>query len=480
MKQLFLKGSYLSIILVLSLLILSAPDQVRAENTEFEFYYQNIEKVVEINNPEPEGWWENAKSFVKKGINFVKKAWEKNVTRPFLTGEGKKTWYSKKDENIAYEVQRTKVKSEKHLMQLMGAKSEDDLSDGQLALLAVYRHSKSQAIQQRTPYGYRSKIRVILSDTTGYDNREEYPNTTKDFWPYSQGRLIQMSSNRYNFSGSDKDAKSTFVHEFAHSMDRTIKEFIHPYGKDDSHYTNEMTRPRTAFVEGWAEYNEMLDSEDEVDSMHRSIKRIKIESDSEAGDYTYYDADSPDISGLDLLSVEGINANILYRLTTEIPDGREKVFKTFKGTRWKLFRNLKSFSRAFARKYPEDAAKLAEIFDQETHSKLSERELKHYAGSSDAVEEYIATRGEEVTVAEGSADRAKSPTPQQNVIRVNNMSTQDFSTALKKAHENMLQALAKYKNAVMKQSPTQNIKTLQQELQERQQIYKQLLDLRKK
>ncbi|MGM0601438.1 MAG: hypothetical protein ACQETH_16625 [Candidatus Rifleibacteriota bacterium] len=481
MRHFSIKGRYLSIALVLSLFFLLCPDKARAEETEFEFYFQHIEKVVEINNPEPQGWWENAKSFVKKGINYVKKAWEKNVTRPFLTGEGKKRWYSKKDENIAYDVQRTRVKSESHLLQLMGAENVDDLSDGQLALLAVYRHSKSKAIQERTPFGYRSNIKVILSDTTGFDNSDDNPHVRRDFWPYSQGKLIQMSSSRYNFPGSDKDAQSTFVHEFAHSMDRTIKEFIHPYGKDDSHYTNEKTRPRTAFVEGWAEFNEMLDSEDEVSSMHRSIKRIKIESKSEAGEYEYIDADSPDIAGLDLLSVEGINANILYRLSTEIPDGRNKVFKTFKGTRWKLFRNLKSFSRAFARKYPEDAAKLAEIFDGETHGKLSERELKHYAGSSDDVKEYIAGRGDEVQVSENNTKTTyKAKAPEKNMIRVNNMSTQDFSTALKKAHENVLQALAKYKRAVINQSSMQKLKPLQQELQKRQEIYKQLLDLRKK
>jgi hypothetical protein len=363
----------------------------------------------------------------------------------------------------------------------MGANSEEDLSDGQKALLAVYRHSKSEAIKERMLYGYQSKIKVMLSDTTGFDNSNTNPHTRRDFWPYSHGNLIQMSSSRYNFPGSDSDAKSTFVHEFAHSMDRTIKEFIKPYGKDGSHYTNEMTRPRTAFVEGWAEFNEMLDSQDEVKSMQRSIKRIKIERKSESGQYEYVDADSADVSGKDLLSVEGINANILYRIATEIPGGRDKVFATFTGTRWKLFRNLKSFSRAFARKYPDDAAKIAEIFDNETHGKLSANELRHYAGSSAAAEEYITMRGAPIEAqAPESSTVNRSTAPGANSIKVENMSNQDFSIALQKAHEQAQQALNAYKEAIRKQSPAPVILPLQQELQNRQKILKQLMELRTK
>ena len=477
MKTLFRKCGTLSVTLVLSFVLLWWPTDAQAKDTEFEFYYQHIEKVIEINNPEPEGWWENAKSFIKKGVNTAKKAWEKNITRRYFPGEGKKTWYSRGDSNLAYEVQRTRVKSEKHLLNLMGANSEEDLSDGQKALLAVYRHSKSEAIKERLPYGYQSKIKVMLSDTTGFDDPNTNPHTRRDFWPYAHGNLIQLSSGRYNFPGSDSDARSTFVHEFAHTMDRTIHEFTHPYGKDGLHYVNEMIKPRSAFSEGWAGFNEMLDSEDEVKSMRRAIKRIKIESKSEAGQYEHIDADSADISGKDLLLVEGINANILYRIATEIPNGHDKVLAIFTGTRWKLFRNLKSFSRAFARKYPDDAAKMAEIFDDETHGKLSAVELRHYAGSSAAVEKYIAMRGTPVEAqAPESSTVNRAAAPGENIIKVENMSNQDFSAALQKAHEQARQALNAYKEAIRKRSPAYIILTLQQELRNRQKVVKQLIE----
>jgi hypothetical protein len=470
--------------MALSLLFLILPDIAHAKETEFEFYYQNIEEIVQINEPEPEGWWEHAKSFIKKGVNAVKKTWEKTVTRRYFPGSGIKTWYSREDSNIAYKVRRTKVKSEAHLLELMGAESENDLTDGQKSLLAVYRHSKSEAIKERMAYGYQSKLRVMLSDTTGFDNANDYPHVRRDFWPYSHGNLIQMSSGRYNYPGSESDSRSTFVHEYAHSMDRTIKEFIHPYGKDDLHYVNELSKPRAAFVEGWAEFNEMLDSEDEADYMQRTINRIKIESKSEKGEYTYYDADSPEISGKDLLSVEGINANILYRISTEIPDGREKVFETFTSTRWKLFRNLKSFSRAFARKYPEDAAKLTEIFDNETHGKLSQQELMHYAGDSDAVKDYIAQREEPAETsnpdASSDAQNVTAQAPARKFLDAARMSAQDFATNMQQAHQNVKQALQNYKNAVMNQAPATKCHQLQTELRKHQTRLKQLLDSRNK
>ena len=55
----------------------------------------------------------------------------------------------------------------------------------------------------------------------------------RDFWPYSQGSLIQISSGHYNYPGAEDDASSTFVHEYVHSMDRTIKLFENGKRKDD-------------------------------------------------------------------------------------------------------------------------------------------------------------------------------------------------------------------------------------------------------
>lgn len=383
------KISGLFIMVLVLVALFTTADRAMAD-TEFDFYYQRIEKVVQINNPEPKGWWEKTKAFVKSGVNAVKRTWENAITRNYNLGEGSKRWYSGEDHNIAYDVKRVKVKSEAHLLELMGVEDESKLTDGQKALLAVYRHSTSDNIKDRMKYSYRNKINVILSDTTGFEDPGKYPHVTRDFWPYSSGATIQMSSGRYNWPGSESSARSTFVHEFAHSFDRTIKEFIKPYGKDGSHYANELSKPRSAFVEGWAEFNEMLDSADKVRQMNNTVDLIKIEDKNKAGEYTNVEPDT--LTGKQLLSVEGINAIILHRIATEVKGGKDKVFKAFTSTRWKLFRDLSTVTKQLCRQNPDDIAAIARIIDERTLGKLSDKEFMQYIGSSAAAKEFLKNR----------------------------------------------------------------------------------------
>lgn len=66
------KLRYLAL-LILVLFVVSGSSSAEAKDTEFEFYYQTIENVVQINNPNPQGWWEQAKSLVKRGYTEVMK-----------------------------------------------------------------------------------------------------------------------------------------------------------------------------------------------------------------------------------------------------------------------------------------------------------------------------------------------------------------------------------------------------------------------
>lgn len=383
------KNRYFSLMIFLFAALFALPFCAQAKEVNFDFYYQSIEEVVQINDPKPSGWWGHTKKFVKSGVNLAKKTWESAITRNFAPGEGTKRWYSD-NKNIAYDVKRVKVTSEAQLLKLMGASGEDELTHGQKALLAVYRHSQSEDVNDRMKYNFRSKINVILSDTTGFDDPEKFPDVKNDFWPYSSGPTIQMSSNRYDYKGSEFSASSTFVHEFAHSYDRTIKEFKDPYGKDGSHYANELTKPRAAFVEGWAQFNQMLDAEKKVKEMYDNSKKITIESKTKAGDYT--DVDPETLSGKDLLNVECINAIIMYRMATEISDGKNKVFKAFVGTRLLLLRDLKTLTKKFAKNNPGDIATLGKIIDEQTLGKLSDNELIKYIGNSAAAKAFLKER----------------------------------------------------------------------------------------
>lgn len=383
---------------VMSLLLLAVfffqPTKASAvDNVNFEFYYQTIEDIKTINEPidDDDSLWEKGKKLFKSGVNAVKRTWENVVTRNLTLDEGDSTWYSSEDHNIAYNVKRVKVTSEAELLAAMGAKSESELSNGQKALLATFRQANSETVANRAKDSYRSKVNVILSDTTGFEDAKKYPTVRKDFWSYSSGFTIQMCSNNYNGANGPADAASTFVHEYAHSMDMTVKELINPYGKDGDHYANEITGPRSAFVEAWAEYNEMIESPSEAKYYQNCCNKLMLESKDVAGEYTYLKPE--ECTGEQLLNCECYLACILYRITNECENGREKVFEAFTDTRWKIFRDASTLIKRIIKNNPEDAAKIAKIVDEVTLGKLSDKELLDMVGKTEATKAYASNRG---------------------------------------------------------------------------------------
>lgn len=385
----------MALVMLGSLCLMPSNKAFAADDVGFTFYLQTIEDVKTINEDikEDDSLWTKIKKTGKKATNFVKKTWEECVTRNLTLGEGDSTWYSKKDPNIAYSVKRTKVTSEAELIAALGASSESELSNGQKALLAAFRTAYSDAMKSRFSASYRSNVNVILTDTTGFDDSKKYPNVRSDFWPCSTGFTIQMSSNSYNYAAGPEDASSTMIHEYAHCMDTTIKEFFNPYGLDASHYGNEITGERSAFVEGWAEYNEMIESEKEAQGIIRNTKELCEESKTEAGSYTTV---LPENATSDQLRrAESYNAYLMYRLATEIDGGKEKVTKAFTDTRWLVFRDLSTFVKRFIKNNPGDAAKVCKIVDETFLYKFTDKELYDMCGKSDAVKNYVATRGKD-------------------------------------------------------------------------------------
>ncbi len=395
---------------------------------KFVFYYQSIESVETINDPieENDSLWTKFKKTVKKGVNAVKRTWENVVTRNLAPGEGDKKWYSSEDHNIVYNVKRTKVSTEEELLAAMGAKSEDELTDGQKALLAAFRTSKSETVKNEAEIGIIPKVNVILSDTTGFDDSSKYPYVRKDFWPCSTGLTINMSSNCYNYPGSEADASSTMVHEFAHCLDFTIKELKNPYGLDGSHYGNEITGKRSAFVEAWAEYNEMIASEDQAQDIINNTKRLCEESKTEKGKYTYYDAQ--DCTSDQLLRAESFNALLLYRLTNETENGKEKVYKAFTSTRWNVLRDMSTLVKKFIKQNPEDTETVCRIVDEVFLGKLSDEEFLDMVGKNETTLAYVESRGKigngDIVSVEGNSETDEASSEE---IQVENNSSNPFT-----------------------------------------------------
>lgn len=389
------------------------------EAAQFDFYYQTVTGITDLNTASQEGdsLWTSAKKLVKKGVNTVKGLWEQNVTRISQLDEGDFKWYSKEDKNVAYDVSRVKVESEEHLLTLMGVDNEKELSDGQKALLEIYRSSKEEAIAERAQYDFNKRIGVVLTDSTGVDLEYTTANGEKktidnhsysrDFWSWSQGSTIHMATHNYTGASAPENARSTFLHEYCHSIDRTIMEIFRPYGKDGAHYASEKSKKRAAFVEGWAEYNEMLESEKQANYMRNSMDPIMIELSDKEGKIALEDPDrrtyqapksvyeyvSPEsLTGMDLLDCEAYNANIMYRIATEISDGRNKIYDAFVGTRLLIIRDLKTVLKKLCKDNPEDVAVIGRIVDELTLGKLSDKEMTKVLGNTAAVKEFLKER----------------------------------------------------------------------------------------
>ncbi len=428
------------LILTVLLIALSGLSAHAVDTGKFDFYYQRIEKVEKILPDEkPTGFWDSAKYWLKKGWNTVRSTVEKTITRTVLPGQGSKLWYSEKDPTIAYRMQRIKVQSEQHLLQLMGVMDGDEskLTDGQKSLLYMYRNAQNEQLRELSKKAIYPRINVHLTDTTGFDNSKEFPHVTDDFWPMSMGFAIVMNSKRYSSPGDEKDAMSTLVHETAHCTNLTFPELFGKYGADKKHYANEILKPRAAFQEAWSQYQEILyDKDMNLPYLEACTTQFKREDPKKPGSYTYVNLKDPSVSAKDALNVEAVDAVMMYRLATSIPDGAAKVNTAFYKGNYP-WRSMEGFIKGFCKLYPADAQKASEILDQMTGNKMTEAEIRKLCGN------VTVSRDAEITIASGGAASSPTSEPSNATITTSSAAATTDGQALQSEYEKTYLELVK-------------------------------------
>lgn len=346
----------------------------------------------------------------------ILQAFEQQAVYTVITGYGNTSEISQslgpgesliesKDNTKSYKVKTVTIQNEGHLLELMGAQSENELTDIQKGLLETYRFSKSQGIADLYPRVPDSteKITLNLVDIAGYEDQQRFPNVKNDFWP------VNRSTYRYNgrnyvingeirISGTDvlgfgpaaaERMKATYAHEFGHSLDLTrIEE--NAYGHDEAHYINEKIKPKASFAEGFANFIRWLFFGESTEEEFRdSLQTVKIEKPE--GGYDEYPVTTENLVGEDYLNIEAINTLIFARLSTELPNGREVVLNSFQ--RHNSAENrMSGFLKNFIKDHPEHALTVAQILDRETFGRLSSAEIRLILGNSAGVENYLATR----------------------------------------------------------------------------------------
>lgn len=419
------------------------PNKVLADfNVNTTVYYQEIIDIVKIDKGEDR----------EAKINEKFKQYENDSL--YSTVDSKKST-NQENASYTYIVKRTPVSSRDDLLIAMGYEKDVDVStlpQGQRCLLASYEAVLNQA--DRESDAYQARLEINLTDTTkngadsdyastkkedGYNTKVTEPNIKKDFWPTSSTPVwldsgkeyrdyynadssrhasINLSDVEYKYSTNkniEDQAYTVVYHEYSHFLDNTKRDTnVDNYGNDGTHYKDEVTTPRMAFIEGWAQYNEML-----VDSTGTirigfinacsDTAKLRVETTPDKNSTASYDKiDIADTTYKQLLSTECFNAYLLYRLASETV-GEDAIREAFVATRWNTNRNITNVIQRLVKQNQDKAVDICKMIDEVFMGKLSDDSLRElvlgkYAfgdivkgeylsqKTKDAVESYISTR----------------------------------------------------------------------------------------
>lgn len=188
-------------------------------------------------------------------------------------------------------------------------------------------------------------------------------------------------------------AISTLAHEVAHSYmkDKCGKNPTQgmtqrqKYGKDEAHYGNEVTHPKTALSEGYAEYHGDVEGggqERAGCAGSGSLKNLIKEGPTGADHKFKYeptkwkDVASPN----DMWACEGINATMLRDMAKYVPNGAAKIEELM------CQDTLQDVIKAWVAKYPADTTALARIVDANTNYTMDKEALRALTGANDYID----------------------------------------------------------------------------------------------
>ena len=450
----------LAIVLLMMCFFVIQPNKASAVLfVDIDFYYQAIEGVYETGSD--------------IDVN------EKN---------GESLVVSSSDSNYTYKVRRVKIKNEADLIRQMAGEgaTEDDLAYGQKCILESYRAATSPEMKEKRKTSYLHKLEIDLTDTSyvGKDIPDELkdrdgkglktgpykddvegltPNIQDDFWPCSyKNRIILCDSCDKYFDPNDEtdvaekrgspsgieQAYSTVFHEYAHFMDNTNRgNDTYNYGLDNTHYLCEVTTERMAFIEGWAEYNEMIldkyDSDDENEKKANAKRQsifnqcsedsyLWFESTVNQGEYRSYVKVS-NASFSTLLKSEAFDAYLLYKLACEI--GQDRINKVFVDTRWNNNRTVSDVVKRLVQNKKKKADSICKVVDDVYYGKIFEDDDGNFStinfykmvGATEETRAYAEKRekGEDTTPNEDDTD-----TEFDETLRYIKIKTDEFTQEL--------------------------------------------------
>ena len=232
--------------------------------------------------------------------------------------------------------------------------------------------------------GIKDRANDMSFDTTitisaDLNHKDAAGNDETGSWSSGDGKNIQIQT------WDSFRAVSTLAHEIGHSYmrDKCGKNPTQcmsqrdKYGKDGQHYVNEITHPRTALSEGYAEYHgdrEGGGQESTGCPGTGGLKGMMTEgpTDPVTRRFNYVSTDWNKVNNPDnMWACEGINAAMLKDFAKNIPNGAAKIEELMCSSN-----TLQGVIAAWADKYPGDADALAKIVDAYTNYTMDKEKLR--------------------------------------------------------------------------------------------------------
>lgn len=239
--------------------------------------------------------------------------------------------------------------------------------------------------------------KFVDRDGDGQPDTDEKAEDERGVWPHARGNDLFISQSYLGSYPNLDSVHHLLIHELSHTQDDTNRG-RGDYGPDDTHFGDEVLynhgvnlwirrfgarfSQKAAFVEGFAEFTPlMFDPEARAGTV---ADVVEIRRETSKGKYET--KPWKDASYDELISVEHVNALILFDVYRFVPDGKAKLIAAFKATN-RGSRTLIDLLAQLARDNPADAFAVAAIFDAYTGFKAPDSALEKLLGK-DLAERY--------------------------------------------------------------------------------------------
>ncbi|MBF0407152.1 MAG: hypothetical protein HQM10_07355 [Candidatus Riflebacteria bacterium] len=331
--------------------------------------------------------------------------------------------------------------------------SGGELDNAQKKIVEMVGYGKDKLTTDLMTLGKKNKgkddrdIIVKIYDSSLVENELGKKFFMKEFWPSSSGDTIKFPIAYVSSVGGNPS--KILVHELSHAIDNNRRE-SGSYGPDGDHSPSEITMPRSAFVEGWAEYNTLYafpGKDGDASKGFETVLNAGVRIESSKGKYDKYSAEK--VTGEEILSTEGVNALILHKISAEF--GRKKLEKAFLDSNSKKT-TIGDFLSSFVKLYPDSLKKVFNILNKETFGILSDSKITEILGDGKTVETFLKNRKQPAFSRNASEKILVSISEDRNTIKTIMEKPQPISDSdkdtLQKAKEQLAKKMADYETCV--------------------------------